>query len=113
MHAVSVLMMALFLSLAGPVFADDPSLVSLLRAQAFNKMFDGFEYYYVTIESNVAQPDGTHEVTAVAGGKFLDQTKRVKVLFLVAGETLVGGQVLEENGLPPCRVSAHPAESSL
>ncbi|NGZ94666.1 MAG: hypothetical protein CV089_00785 [Nitrospira sp. WS110] len=113
MYVLSVLLMALCLSLSSPSFADEPLHVALLRAQAFNNMFDGFDYYYVTIESNVVQPDGTQEVTAVASGKFLDQTKRVKVLFLVAGETLVGGQVLEENGLPPCIVLSHPPETSL
>ncbi|MBX3335327.1 MAG: hypothetical protein KF876_14470 [Nitrospira sp.] len=113
MYFLSIFMMALFVSLSSASFADDSSLVALLRAQAFNSMFDGFDYYYVTIQSDVAQPDGTHEVTAVASGKFLDQTKRVKVRFLVVGETLVGGQVLEENGLPPCIVSAHPPASSL
>ena len=113
MYFLSIFMMALFVSLSSASFADDSSLVALLRAQALNHMFDGFEYYYVKIEKDVVQPDGTHEVTAVASGKFLDQTKRVKVLFLVAGETLVGGQVLEENGLPPCIVLFHPPETSL
>lgn len=113
MYLFPILMMAMVLSLSGPTVADDSSLVALLRAQAFNRMFDGFEYYYVKIESDIIGSDGTHEVTAVASGKFLDQVKRVKVLVLVVGDTLVGGQVLESTGLPPCIVSAHPPESSL
>lgn len=113
MYFLSACMMAVFLLLSSPSFAEDASLVTLLRAQAFNKMFDGFDYYYVKIESDIIGPDGTHEVTAVARGKFLDQTRRVKVLFLIAGETLVGGQVLEEQGLPPCLLSVQPREESL
>jgi hypothetical protein len=93
--------------------AEDASLVTLLRAQAFNKMFDGFDSYHVSIERDVLTTDGEHEVTAVASGKFLDQTRRVKAQFLVVGETVVGGQVLEERGLPPCVLSVQPREESL
>ena len=93
--------------------AEDVSLVTLLRAQAFNKMFDGFDFYHVRIERDVTNSGGEHEVTAVASGKFLDQTRRVKVQFLVVGETVVRGQVLEEQGLPPCLLSVRPREESL
>ena len=101
------------LCLAGPSYAEDASLVTLLRAQAFNKMFDGFDYYHVTIERDVEQAGGEHEVTAVASGKFLDQTRRVTVLFLLVGETVVGGQVLDEQGIPRCILSVQPREESL
>jgi hypothetical protein len=108
-----VLMLAVCLCFAGRSHAEDASLVALLRTQVFNKVFDGFDYYYVTIQSDVANSDGEHEVTAVASGKFLNQTRRVTVLFLVVGETLVGGQVLDGQGLPLCVLSPHPPEDSL
>ncbi|MGB4068349.1 MAG: hypothetical protein WBK08_09995 [Nitrospira sp.] len=116
MPLLRALMLAILLCPLCPInqtFAEDVPLVTLLRAQAFNKMFDGFDYYHVTIKSDVTQPDGEHEVTAVASGKFLDQTRRVTVLFLIVGETVVGGQVLEEQGLPLCVLSAQPREESL
>jgi hypothetical protein len=96
-----------------PVFANEPQLVALLRAQAFNKVFEGFEFYNVTIESDLAQTDGTHEVTAVASGRFLEHSRRVKALFLVGGDSVIGGQVLEETGLPPCIPSSGTQASSL
>jgi hypothetical protein len=105
--------MMILLCFVDPAHADEPPLVTLLRAQAFNKIFDGFDYYHVTIESDRAQADGTHEVTAVASGKFLDQTKSIRVLLLIAGGTVVGGQVLEETGLPPCVVSVRQQDESL
>ena len=98
---------------ANQSYAEDAPLVTLLRAQAFNKLFDGFDSYHVRIERDVTSTDGEHEVTAVASGKFLDQTRRIKVQFLVVGETVVGGQVLEEQGLPPCILSVQPREESL
>ncbi|MDN5940470.1 MAG: hypothetical protein L0H94_01190 [Nitrospira sp.] len=113
MSLLTALMMTVLLCLAAPAHAEEPPLVALLRAQALNKIFDGFEYYHVTIESDLAQADGTHEVMAVASGKFLDQTKRIKVLVLVVGDTVVGGQVLDEKGLPPCVMSFRPSEGSL
>ena len=58
-------------------------------------------HYHVKIKRDVTNTDGEHEVTAVASGKFLDQTRRVTVLFLIVGETVVCGQVLDEQGLPP------------
>jgi hypothetical protein len=33
----------------------------------------------VTIESDLTQADGTHDVTTVASGTFLEHTRRVKV----------------------------------
>lgn len=113
MPLLIVLILAVFLCPADQAQAEDASLVTLLRAQAFNKMFDGFDYYHVTIERDVEQAEGEHEVTAVASGKFLDQTRRVTVLFLVVGETVVGGQVLDEQGLPRCIVSVQPREEPL
>lgn len=94
-------------------FADEPQLVALLRTQVFNEVFGGFGFYNVTIESDLAQVDGSHEVTAVASGKFLDNTRRMKALFLIVGDTLIGGQVLEDNGLPPCTPSSGSHASSL
>jgi len=82
--------------------ASDEALISLLRAQAFNKEFEGFDSYHVMIESDEPQGDGSREVVAVASGKFLENTKRMKVLFLIAGEQVIGGQVLEGKDLPPC-----------
>ncbi|MGQ0555524.1 MAG: hypothetical protein ACT4PN_06225 [Nitrospiraceae bacterium] len=113
MPLLIALIMTVFLCPASPSYAEDASLVTLLRAQVFNKMFDGFDTYHVRIERDVANTDGEHEVTAVASGKFFDQTRRIKVQFLVVGETVVGGQVLEEQGLPPCLLSVQPREESL
>ncbi|HBR49279.1 MAG TPA: hypothetical protein DEA71_04265 [Nitrospira sp.] len=107
------LMVMMFLCPTNQSHAEDAPLVPLLRAQAFNKLFDGFDYYHVRIERDVININGEHEVTAVASGKFFDQTRRVKVQFLVVGETIVGGQVLEEQGLPPCLLSVQPREESL
>lgn len=113
MPLLMALILTVFLCPAGQSQAEDASLVTLLRAQAFNKMFDGFDYYHVKIERDVTTTDGKHEVTAVASGKFLDQTRRVTVLFLIVGETVVGGQVLNKQGLPPCLLSVRPREESL
>lgn len=112
MRLLCVLGTVVLLCLTIPAFADEPQLVALLRAQAFNKMFEGFNFYHVTIENNLAQADGSHEVTAVASGTFLEHTRRVKALFLVVGDTLIGGQVLEEKGLPPCIPSSGTQASS-
>lgn len=95
------------------VWAADDSLERLLRAQAFNREFEGFDTYYVKIEADQPQPDGSHEVLAVASGKFSDNTKRMKVLFLIVDGHIVGGQVLEGTGLPPCLASEHRPPSSL
>ena len=95
------------------VWAADDSLERLLRAQAFNREFEGFDSYYVKIEADQPQPDGSHEVLAVASGKFSDNTKRMKVLFLIVDGHIVGGQVLEGTGLPPCLAQEHRPSSSL
>ena len=95
------------------VWAADDSLERLLRAQAFNREFEGFDTYYVKIEADQPQPDGSQEVLAVASGKFSDNTKRMKVLFLIVDGHIVGGQVLEGTGLPPCLASEHRPPSSL
>jgi hypothetical protein len=49
-------------------------------------------------------------VTAVASGNFLQSKKRMKVLFLIVGGQVIGGQILEGTGLPPC-VSSSPSSS--
>jgi hypothetical protein len=92
-------------------FAEDSLLVAMLRTQAFNKVFEGFDFYHVTIESDRAQADGTHEVTAVASGKFSEHTRRVKAVFQVSGQTVTRGHVLEEEGLPPCSASSSDQHS--
>ncbi len=91
-------------------FAQDAELERFLRSQVFNKEFEGFGRYSVIIEDDHVQTDGSREVTVVASGKFFEQVKRVKVLFLIVGEQVIGGQVLEETGLPPCK-SSSPSSS--
>ena len=98
---------------SSPVFAAADSLERLLRAQAFNREFEGFDSYYVMIEADQPQADGSHEVLAVASGKFSDNTKRMKVLFLMIGDQIIGGQVLEGTGLPSCLAPEHRPSSSL
>ena len=95
------------------VVAADEGLERLLRVQVFNKEFEGFDSYYVRIEADQPQADGSHEVLAIASGKFSDNTKRIKVLFLIAGDQIIGGQVLEGNGLPPCATAEYQPSSSL
>ncbi len=107
------LILMMVLCSANQSHAEDASLITLLRAQVFNKMFDGFDSYHVRIDRDVTISGGGHEVTAVASGRFLDQTRRVKIKFLVVDETVVRGSVLEEQGLPPCIVSVQPREESL
>lgn len=99
---VGVALIAGLVALHCTGFAEDAALERVLRTQVFNKVFEGFESYYVIIEQDQAQSDGSREVTAVASGKFLDRVQRLKVLFLVVGEQVIGGQVLEGSGLPPC-----------
>lgn len=98
---------------AVPVHAESTHLETLLRAQAFNKEFEGFDYYRVIIEADQVQSDGTREVVAVASGRFLENVKRLKVLFLIVSDRVVGGQILEHNGLPPCAASSHSNGHSL
>jgi hypothetical protein len=93
------------------IAASDQSLEQLLRGHTFNHAFEGFDYYSVTIEEDRSQADGSREVTAVASGRFLENTKRLKVLFLLVGNHVIGGQVLDEAGLPPCHASEEPRTS--
>lgn len=112
MRVLAVLgMTAICLGIVSTTYADNASLETLLRAQVFNKVFEGFDFYQVTIERDVANSDGMREVTAEAKGKFSEHTRRLKALFQLDGQTVVGGQVLEEEGLPACSSSAehHPA----
>jgi hypothetical protein len=64
MPLLMVFIAMVFLFPASQSHAEDTSLVTLLRAQAFNKMFDGFDYYHVRIERDVTNTNGEHEVTA-------------------------------------------------
>ncbi len=98
---------------AAPLRADDAKLESLLRAHFFNKEFDGFNYYMLEIEADRSGEGGVREVTAVARGEFLGQVQRVKALFLIVGDRVEGGQVLEKNGLPPCLSSTPKSGKSL
>jgi hypothetical protein len=93
------------------IAASDQSLEQLLRGHTFNHAFEGFDYYSVTIEADRSQVDGSREVTAVASGRFLENTKRLKILFLLVGNHVIGRQVLEEAGLPPCHLSEAPRTS--
>ena len=103
------------LILAGwsPVGASEDSLERLLRAQAFNREFEGFDSYYVMIEADQLQADGSREVLAIASGKFSDNPERMKVLFLILNDHIIGGQVLEGSGRPPCLASDFRPSSSL
>lgn len=111
MKRLSVLAAVLLCAMTASVHAEEPPLETLLRAQVFNKVFEGFDFYQVTIERDVANADGMREVTAEAKGKFSEHTRRLKALFQLDGQTVVSGQVLEEEGLPACSSSAehHPA----
>ncbi len=93
------------------IAASDQSLEQLLRGHTFNHAFEGFDSYSVTIEEDRSQADGSREVTAVASGRFLENAKRLKILFLLVGNHVIGGQVLEEAGLPPCHASEEPRTS--
>ena len=109
MHIWLAAILSCVLLQTGPALAaPDESLEQLLRAQVFNRAFEGFDYYYVTIEDDQPQADGSREVTAVASGRFLQISKRMKVLFLIVDNQVIGGQVLEEVGLSPCHA---PEES--
>ena len=112
------LLIALILSAVLPpvgfaVASSDLDLERLLRVQVFNMAFEGFDHYYVTIENDRPQSDGSREVTVVATGKFLQNTKRMKVLFLIVGDQVIGGQVLEGTGLPPCLTPNEAGSSAL
>ncbi len=101
------------LAISVSAFAQDASLERLLRVQVFNKAFEGFDHYSVTIEEEQAQADGLREVTVVASGKFLDHAKRLKVVFLIVGDQVIGGQVLEGTDLPPCLAPIESRSSAL
>ena len=96
-----------------PANAQDAVLESVLRTQVFNKVFEGFDFYHLDIEEDRAQSDGSREVMVVASGRFLDQTQRMKVLVLIVGGQVIGGQVLEGTGLPPCLSGESNRASSL
>ena len=114
MRCVCTVLIQLLVAAGGTAgWGADDSLEHLLRAQAFNKEFEGFASYYVKIEADDPQPDGSHEVVAIASGKFADSTKRMKVFFLIVDGLIVGGQVLEGTGLPPCLAPEHRSSSSL
>lgn len=112
------LLIALILSAVLPqtgfaAASSDLDLERLLRLQVFNQAFEGFDHYYVTIENDQPQADGSREVTVVASGNFLQNTKRMKVLFLIVGDQVIGGQVLEGTGLPPCLAPSESGSSAL
>jgi len=114
MRSVLIILIQLLVLTGGTAgWGADDSLERLLQAQAFNREFEGFDFYYVKIEADQPQPDGSHEVLATASGKFSDNTKRMKVLFLIMDGLIVGGQVLEGTGLPPCLAPEHRSSSSL
>lgn len=114
MRKLLTVMLQMFLLAGGSqAFAADDSLERLLRAQAFNREFEGFDSYFVIVEEDHPQADGSHEVVAVASGKFSDNMKRMKVLFLIVDDHIIGGQVLEGTGLPPCLAPEHRPSSSL
>jgi hypothetical protein len=93
------------------IAASDQSLEQLLRGHTVNHAFEGFDSYSVIIEEDRPQADGSREVTAVASGRFLENAKRLKIRFLLVGDHVIGGQVLEEAGLPPCHASGEPRTS--
>ena len=90
--------------------AEGQDLESLLRGQVFNKVFEDFDFYWITIEQDIQQSDGSREVIVTASGKFFENTKRMKVLFLIHSNQIIGGQILENDGLPPCKLA--PQDSS-
>jgi hypothetical protein len=110
---LSVIFYVLGIVSVGVAHAQDAHVERLLRVKAFNQVFEGFDYYTVTIEEDHPQDDGSREVLAVASGKFFEHAKRLKVLFLIAGENIIGGQILEGTDLPPCTSSVSNPSSSL
>jgi hypothetical protein len=111
--ALAIVLMSGLLLMGEKGNAQDTVLEGVLRSQVFNKVFEGFDFYHLVIEEDHAQSDGSREVTVVASGKFLENTKRMKVLFLIVGEQVIGGQVLEGTGLPPCLTPEESRKSSL
>jgi hypothetical protein len=111
--AILLLMTVIILPDLAPVWAEDAALEGLLRGHFFNKEFDGFNYYLVEIETDRRESGGVREVTAVAKGEFLGQIQRIKAMFLILGDRIEGGQILEKNGLPPCLSASPKSKKSL
>lgn len=109
---VAIVLCMLLPLMGAPLWAQDVALEELLRAQVFNKEFEGFDYYEVVIEDDQRQTDGSREVMVTARGRFLEHTKKLKVLILLAGDRVIGGQILEGQGLPPCRAGGNPVQQS-
>jgi hypothetical protein len=86
----------------GIAVADGLDLETLLRRQVFNKEFEGYDSSWLAIEEDRPQSDGSREVLVSAGGKFLKQTKQLKALVLLVGDQVIGGQIIEKDGLSPC-----------
>jgi|CXWL01.1.fsa_nt_gi hypothetical protein len=85
---------------------DEVSIETLLRSQVFNKEFEGYAFYVVTISSDELVSEGERVVVAEASGTFSEHVKRIKVRLLIVENRVVGGQVLEHQGLPPCKAVA-------
>jgi len=83
------------------------ALLTLLRThpQGFDKKFEGFSSYTITIHEIAPQLDGSQLVTAEARGTFLGLEKRMTVLFLIMGDQILGGQILSATDLQPCTKS--------
>lgn len=114
MNAGGLLAVAVLCGVIGaPCFAQDATIERVLRTQVFDTAFEGFDSYYVVIEEDQPQDDGSREVLATASGKFSDRIQRFKILFLIVGEQIIGGQVLEGTGLPPCQAPPQSRASSL
>ena len=111
--ALAIVFVVGLMHIGAPAYAQDAVLETVLRTQVFNKVFEGFDFYHLVIEEDQAQSDGSREVLVVASGKFLDRTQRMKVLLLIVGEQIIGGQVLEGTGLPPCLSGESNRASSL
>lgn len=106
-----MMLTCMFLPTGLSAAVSDQSLEQLLRGHTFNHAFEGFDSYSITILDDRSQTDGSREVVAVASGRFLERTRRLKILFLLAGNQVIGGQVLEETGLPACHASDEPRAS--
>ncbi len=114
MRTVGSLALAVLSCVIGvPCFAQDAMIERVLRTQVFDTAFEGFDSYFVLIEEDQRQNDGSREVLATASGKFSDRVQRYRILFLIVGEQVIGGQVLEGTGLPPCLAPPESSASSL
>lgn len=109
----AVVCMVSALAVSAPaVWAQDAALEQLLRQKVLNQQFEGFDFYDVIIEDDRADSNGARIVTVVARGRFLQQEKWMKALILLAGEQVIGGEILEGHDLPPCRAGASPVQQS-